>query len=141
MSEGGDKGGRCPLILPNLDVSESWLRPSICIQSVIVHVSNISFTYGSPCNRTLYPFSPLSPPMLYLIMILTSSLFPNCLLRIATKPLHVPCIYQWLVNLFPMALFLFSQQRVYIVCQYFPYLTVCNCLFLTTFPTSVVQLK
>lgn len=32
MSKGGNKGGRCPLILPNWDVSESWLQPSICIQ-------------------------------------------------------------------------------------------------------------
>ena len=32
VSEGGNKGGRCLLILPNWDVSESWLRPSICIQ-------------------------------------------------------------------------------------------------------------
>ena len=68
-------------------------------------------SYGSPCSITLYPLSPLSPPMLYLTMTLTSSLSPNCLLRIATKLLHVPCIYQWLVSLFPMALFLFLQKR------------------------------
>lgn len=83
---------------------------------------------------TLYPLSPLSPPMLYLTMTLTSSPSPNCLLKIATKLLHVPCIYQWLVSLFPMALFLFPQKEI--VYQYFPYLQYVIVYFSQLFPVS-----